>query len=130
MILHAASMIAVFVDQAKQAQCAVQCIPAVQEPWKWWFGALAPWIGPLLSGVVSIYVAWKVFHWQGKKDRAQWVLDQKKAEWSALLRGVANVFHITNFTTLNGWNGKIANRIATELGRVHTNLNASTISAK
>src|ERR1039457_7298230 len=50
MILHAASMIAVFVDQAKQAQCAVQCIPAVQEPWKWWFGALAPWIGPLLSG--------------------------------------------------------------------------------
>jgi ABC-type transporter Mla subunit MlaD len=31
------------------------------------------------------------------------------------LRGVANVFHITNFTTLNGWNGKIANRIATEL---------------
>src|ERR1039457_70308 len=115
MILHAASMIAVFVDQAKQAQCAVQCIPAVQEPWKWWFSALAPWIGPLLSGVVSIYVAWKVFHWQGKKDRAQWVLDQKKAEWSALLRGVANVFHITNFTTSNGWNGKIANRIATEL---------------
>lgn len=31
------------------------------------------------------------------------------------MRGVANVFHITNFTTLNGWNGKIANRIATEL---------------
>ena len=116
MTLHAVSIAALFADQAKQARCIVQCVSESPEPpWKWWMGALAPWIGPLLSGVVSIYVAWRVFHWQGEKDRWQWIRDQKKVEWSALLRGVANVFHITNFTTLNGWNGKIANRIATEL---------------
>jgi hypothetical protein len=89
MILHAASIAAFFVDQTQQAQCAIQCIPAAQEPWKWWFGALAPWVGPLLSGVVSIYVAWKVFQWQGKKDRDQWIRDQKIAEWRKLLECVS-----------------------------------------
>jgi hypothetical protein len=119
MILHAASIAAFFVDQLAQPPVQVQCVQqATPSPeWKWWIGALAPWIGPLLSGVVSIYVAWRVFHWQGEKDRKRWALDQKKAEWSALLRGVANVFHITNFTPLNGWNGEIATRIAAELER-------------
>jgi len=86
MILHAATIAAFFfVDQTQQAQCAVQYVQPVPEEWKWWFGALAPWVGPLLSGVVSIYVAWKLFHWQGEKDRKQWIRDQKKAEWRELL---------------------------------------------
>jgi hypothetical protein len=65
-------------------------------PWKWWISALAPWIGPLMSGVVSIYVAWKVFRWQGNKDRAQWILDQKKAEWQELLRGAAHMRRVVS----------------------------------
>lgn len=112
MIFHLASMMAVFVNQGQQAQC-VQCVQTAPEEWKWWFGALAPWVGPLLSGVVSIYVAWRVFHWQGKKDRDEWVRDQKKAEWSSLLRSVANVYQITYL--VNGWNRKIVNRIVLEL---------------
>lgn len=117
MTLHAAAMVAFFVDHVKQAPVVVQSVQTVPEEWKWWFGALAPWVGPLLSGVVSIYVAWKLFHWQGEKDRKQWIRDQKKAEWSALLRSVAYVFHISYVNTLNGWYREKADRIATELGQ-------------
>ena len=92
MILHAASIAALFVDQLTQAPVVVQCAQAAPEPeWKWWLGVLAPWIGPLLSGVVSIYVAWRVFHWQGKKDREQWLRDQKRVEWRELLDKVSAV---------------------------------------
>ena len=92
MALHAAAMMAFFMDSG---QCAIKCIPPVSEPdWKWWLGALAPWVGPLLSGVVSLYVAWRLFRWQGEKDRKQWFRDQKKAEWSRLLEGAANINRI------------------------------------
>jgi hypothetical protein len=69
--------------------------------------ALAPWVGPLLSGVVSIYVAWRVFHWQGEKDRKQWIRDQKKADWSRLLESVANLYRIVPL-------GKVVNRETAE----------------
>jgi hypothetical protein len=92
MILHAVSIATIFADQAQQAQCVVKCIQSVPEPeWKWWIGALAPWIGPLLSGVVSIYVAWRVFRWQGEKDRNAWIRDQKKAEWRELFSAMMEV---------------------------------------
>lgn len=92
MILHAVSMIAVLADQAAQAPVIFQCVQSAPEPeWKLWMGALAPWIGPFLSGVVSIYVAWKVFHWQGEKDRKQWILDQKKAEWKELFSAITEI---------------------------------------
>jgi hypothetical protein len=79
-------MAAFFIDQMAYAPVMIQCAQSAPEPeWKWWLGALAPWVGPLLSGVVSIYVAWKVFRWQGEKDRKQWTLDQKKAEWREIL---------------------------------------------
>ena len=62
---------------------------AASEPeWKWWLSALAPWVGPLLSGAVTIYIAWRVFNWQGEKDRKQWIRDQKKAEWVELLDAI------------------------------------------
>jgi hypothetical protein len=92
MIFHVVTAIAVLADQAKSTQCLVQCVQAAQEPgWKWWLSSLAPWVGPLLSGIVSIYVAWRVFHWQGEKDRQQWIRDQKKAEWKDLLEKTAQV---------------------------------------
>ena len=81
MILHAASMATFFVDQLGPGPAVANCAQAAPEPdWKWWVSALAPWIGPLLSGVVSIYVAWRVFRWQGEKEHSSWVRDQKKAE--------------------------------------------------
>jgi hypothetical protein len=85
-------MIAVLVDQIAQAPVVVQrAQPAAEPEWKWWFTALAPWVGPLLSCVVSIYVAWKVFNWQGRKDREQWIRDQKLGEWRELISVVASV---------------------------------------
>ena len=91
MIHHAASMAALFVDQLAQAPVEVQCAQqaAASPEWKWWISALAPWVGPLLSGVVSIYVAWKVFHWQDKKEHRRWFLDQKRQEWRELLSALS-----------------------------------------
>jgi hypothetical protein len=75
-----------FVDQLGLAPVVVNCAQAAPGPdWKWWVSALAPWIGPLLSGVVSIYVAWRVFRWQGEKEQNSWVRDQKKAEYRELV---------------------------------------------
>lgn len=86
MIPHAAPMVAFFVDQMVPAPVLVNCAQAAPGPdWKWWVSALAPWIGPLLSGVVSIYVAWRVFRWQGEKEHNSWVRDQKKAEYRELV---------------------------------------------
>jgi len=93
MILHAVTIAALLVDQLAYAPVMIQCAQSAPEPeWKWWISALAPWIGPLLSGVVGIYVAWKVFHWQGKKDRGQWIWDQKRVEWRELLSGMNSVY--------------------------------------
>jgi hypothetical protein len=90
MIFHGVERIALFVGTVQQAPILVQCASTPTDPaWKWWLGALAPWMGPLLSGAVSIYVAWRVFRWQGKKDRDQWVRDQKVAEWKSLVELVA-----------------------------------------
>jgi len=114
MILHATAIAVFFVDQIMQAPTMIQCAPTAPETeWKWWLSALAPWVGPLMSGVVSIYVAWTVFRWQEHKDRTQWTRDQKKAEWSLLLRSVASVYQVTDLVI--GWNRKIADRIVSEL---------------
>ena len=124
MILHAVSIAAFFVDQLAQAPVVVQCVvpPNADPGWKQWI----PTAVSLLSVGIGLWIAnrtirnarelteWS-FRATSEKDHKRWLLDLKRAEWSVLLRGVANVFHITNFTTLNGWNGKIANRIATEL---------------
>ena len=79
------------VVQLQQASTPVQVQMVTDTGFKWWLSSLAPWVGPLLSGVVSIYVAWKIFQWQGKKEREQWVRDQKKAEWSQLIYRVAEI---------------------------------------
>jgi hypothetical protein len=64
----------------------------LQEPsWQWWMKVLAPWLGPLLSTIGSIYVAWNVFSWQKKRDREQWARDHRKAEWRELLADLATV---------------------------------------
>jgi len=92
MILQAASAVAGVADQIKQAPFVVQCIQAAPEPsWKWWLTLSAAIFGTLLSTVGSIYVAWRVFRWQGAKDRKAWIRDQERAEWSAILSGLTAV---------------------------------------
>jgi hypothetical protein len=89
MALHAAASISVFVAALQQAPVALQCAPAIPQPeWKFWVTALSPWVGPLLSGVVSIYVAWRVFRWQSGKDRNHWYQDGLLAEWRELVDAV------------------------------------------
>jgi hypothetical protein len=86
MVFHAAARAAFFVDQVTQAPVVVQCVEAVSEPeWKWWLKLVADILGPLLSTAGSIYVAWRVFRWQGAKDHREWIRDQAKAEWSPIL---------------------------------------------
>jgi hypothetical protein len=92
MVLHAASAVAGVADQMMQAPFVVQCVQAVPEPkWKWWLTLFAAIFGTLLSTVGSIYVAWRVFRWQGVKDRRAWIRDQQRAEWSAILSGLTAV---------------------------------------
>jgi hypothetical protein len=87
MIFHAASWVALFADQVQQAPVVIQSVQTTPEAeWKWWLKLIAEILGPLLSTAGSIYVAWMVFHWQGRKDREQWVRDQKREEWKRLIQ--------------------------------------------
>jgi len=109
MILHAASIAAFFLDQTQQAQCVVQC-EAQSSIWTHLLVSALP-------SLLALGVAWFAFWLNSRWNRKQWILDQKKAEWSVILRGVANVFHIAYVNTLNGWDRKDADRIAAELGQ-------------
>lgn len=111
MILHAVSFVAFFVDQTQQTQCMAQCaMPPNADPW------LKQWIQPILN-LVSILAVVGIAIWSigatSRKEHRRWVLDQKKTEWSLLLRSIASVYQITDL--LNGWNRKIADRIVSEL---------------
>ena len=87
MIFHAALWVALFADQVQQAPIVIQSVQATPESeWKWWLKLIAEILGPLLSTAGSIYVAWRVFHWQGRKDREQWARDQKREEWKHLIQ--------------------------------------------
>jgi hypothetical protein len=92
MILHIGSLAALFVDQLGPVPVVANCAQAAPGPdWKWWVSAL---IGPLLSGLVSIYVAWRVFRWQSEKDRNAWIRDQRTVEWKGLIQAVAELEEI------------------------------------
>jgi hypothetical protein len=42
-----------------------------------------------------------VFHWQGEKDRKQWILDKKMAEWQELLKAAVHIRRIVSFGSEN-----------------------------
>jgi hypothetical protein len=110
MVLHATGLVALFVDTVQQAPIVVQCAQAVPEPL--WKSLLQ--IGQIIVPVVGgVLIAWMAFRWNSRKEHERWILDQKKAEWSSLLRSVANVYQITYL--VNGWNRKIVDRIVSEL---------------
>jgi len=86
-MVYLVSVAAFLVDQVQQMPVVLQCAQAAPEPgWKWWLKLIAEILGPLLSTAGSIYVAWRVFQWQGRKDREQWVRDQKREEWKRLIQ--------------------------------------------
>jgi len=84
MIAVTAATFALVMDEALRD--AVVVLQAAKDPeWKWWLTLAASVLGPLFSTAGSIYVAWRVFRWQGLKDREGWILDQEKLEWSNVL---------------------------------------------
>jgi len=83
MILHAASIAAFFLDQLAQTPVQIQCVQqTTQESWlKQWI----PTAVSLLSIGIGVWIARWSFSASSKRDRVRWGLDQKKAEWSAIL---------------------------------------------
>lgn len=90
-MLHLVSVAALFMEQANQVPTVVQCAPPTPEPlWKSLLQT-AQIIIPVAGGVL---IAWMAFQWNSKREHKRWVLDQKRAEWSQLLRSVAEVQHV------------------------------------
>ncbi|MGA2886777.1 MAG: hypothetical protein ABSE51_01910 [Terracidiphilus sp.] len=94
MILHAASIAALFVDQLTQAPVVVQCVlPPNADPW--W----KQWIQPI-SSLVSIVAVVSIAIWSfgatSRKEHRRWILDQKKAEWQELLRAAAHMRRVVS----------------------------------
>ncbi len=85
MIPHAVSILGVFVDTLAQAPVVLQCTQAAPEPWwKWWMQNVLPVSGGTLIAVWS-------FVQSRKSEHAQWIRDQRKAEWKGLLSEIAAV---------------------------------------
>jgi hypothetical protein len=96
MILHAASMTALFVDQVTQAPAVVQCVlPANADP------GLKQWIQPILN-LVSILavvgIAIFSFGATSRKEHRRWLLDQKKAEWKELIKTASEIESVIPLT--------------------------------
>jgi hypothetical protein len=102
MIIHVASMAAVFVDQLSQAPVVILCAQAAPEPlWKSLL-QIAQIIIPVAGGVL---IAWMAFRWNSRKEHAQWIRDRRRAEWKELLVKIAEIEHeipirITGFPDL------------------------------
>ena len=82
MAFQIASFAAVLADQVAKTSTVGACLQVAPDPWwKWLFQTVAPVAGGTLIAVWS-------FHSTGKRDHDRWVLDQKKAEWGALLSAI------------------------------------------
>lgn len=89
MIIDAASIAALFLDQLAQVPVVVQCVlPPKVDP------GLKQWIQPILN-LVSIVAVIGIAIWSfgatSRKEHRRWILDQKKAEWKELLSFLHNV---------------------------------------
>ncbi|MDR3716059.1 MAG: hypothetical protein P4L51_24915 [Puia sp.] len=97
MALHAAAMMAFFVDQVAQAPVVVQCAQAPPESWaKWLLPTIVQMVVSLLSIFAGVGIAVRSFRANKKSEHEQWIRnqeagheqwlrDQEKAEWSAIL---------------------------------------------
>jgi hypothetical protein len=132
MILHAASMAALFLDQTAQAQSAVQCVQAASEPTLKW---LLPTIVQTVVSLASISAGVLIAVWSFKKNRQleheqwfrdqkvgheQWVRDQKKEEWKELLKKAAEIERVLTSVPLPQRDRlfKVANRLKLAVNRL------------
>ena len=98
MVLQTADLFAFWIQAAQQNPVVVNCPASAPEPWvKWLLQSVVP-----VAGGVSIAI-WS-FVANRKTEQKQWDRNQ-------------NVFHITNFNTLNGWDVSTVNIISTALGK-------------
>jgi hypothetical protein len=91
MMLHAASLIAFFLDSVQQAPVVLQCVQSQCESWvKWLLPTLVQTVVSLLSIFAGVGIAVRSFRANKKSEHEQWVRDQKKAEWRDLLDSVCD----------------------------------------
>jgi hypothetical protein len=96
MILHAASIVAFFVDQLAQTPVQVQCVqqPAPESWLKWLLPTIVQTVISLASITTGVCIAVASFRANKKTEHEQWIRDQKKLEWNELLKSVAEFGNI------------------------------------
>jgi hypothetical protein len=102
MTLHTVAAVGLFVQTAKQLASAMQ-------DWGKWI----PTAVSLLSIGIGVWIAdrsiratrhlteWS-FRATSERDHERWILDQKKSEWSQLLRSVAEVHRVLRVVSTTG----------------------------
>ncbi|MGP8185042.1 MAG: hypothetical protein ACLQKY_03150 [Terracidiphilus sp.] len=120
MILHAASIAALFVDQTQPTQC-VPTLP--DSPWKWIIQSVIPVAGGTLIAVWSFVQNRKSEQKQWERNQRagheQWIQDQKKAEWRELLNAVRDsLLHCEISSFQNATMPKLAPVVALERDRI------------
>jgi hypothetical protein len=129
MVLQTADLLAFWVQAAQQNPVVVQFaqnqVPVQVQMVPEKGLAIASWIGPVISGLLSFFVAWMVFHWQGKKEHKQWLRDQKKAEWSQLLRLLGEI-KIKYFPVFK--DKKTASNLVEASAQIVDDLDSATVS--
>jgi len=86
MIIHFASVVAVFVDSLASAPVVVQCSPnPAQDPVS---------VRLLLASIPSAFalgIAWMAFQWNRQNESDRWARDQRKLEWRNLLDSLTSI---------------------------------------
>jgi hypothetical protein len=106
MILYVASVAAVVVGTATTSPVQIQCVQqAAPESWMRW---LLPTIIQTVVSLASIGAGVGIAVWSFRRNREseqnqwvrnqraahiQWIRDQRKAEWGALIRGLADAYN-------------------------------------
>jgi len=100
MILQIASLAAIALGQTAQTPVVVQIQQTATESWvKWLLPTVIQTIVSLASITAGVWIAVASFRANSRKEHAQWILDQKKAEWRELLDMLnADKPHITSLS--------------------------------
>jgi hypothetical protein len=93
MILQAAALAALFVDQTSTNQLVLQCMQKVEPE------SLGEMVtandcadnSQLVSIAAGVLIAWRSFRATSERDHHKWILDQKKCEWKECLKSVGEV---------------------------------------
>jgi hypothetical protein len=86
MILHAASIAALFVDQVSQAPVQIQCVSDTGQDPVW-----ARLLFEAVPSVFALVIAWMAFYWNKNNEHDHWVRDQRKSEWRMLIDSLTSI---------------------------------------